>query len=229
MEGKILSFVATNKTKHMKTAKGSTRRVFIFKNIVVKVARIYLYSAIRNEIIMFFFHLGAIRKNGKEYFVRKKQIKSERPKKLQEYEEHRIEQEQSMEMECPRTKRYECYGTMAICLMGGVMANYQEWKFYRETKNVFVMPTYFSLFGLLNIQKRGEKITFWDGAGVWCYIHENIQNHHQLFCDGHTLSEIDNFCLDNGRLKMVDYGSRSVEPFLKLNGENLFNNFKTPD
>lgn len=213
----------------MKIVKGSTRRVFIFKNIVIKIPRIYLYSAIKNEIIMFFLHLKLIIKDRGQYFVRKRQIKSERPRKLQEYEEHRLEKERLMEMECPRTKRYECYGTMAICLMGGVMANYQEWKFYKKTKNVFVMPTYFSLFGLLNIQKRGQRITFWDGTAVWLYIHENIQNHDQPFCDGHTLSEIDNFCLDNGCLKMVDYGSRYVEPFLKLNGEILFKNFKIPD
>lgn len=215
----------------MKTAKGITRRVFIFKNIVIKIPRIYLYSAIRNEIIMFFFHLGVIRKNGiKTYISRRKEIKIKRRTiDKQEYEEYLIKSEKLMQMECPRVKRYECYGTIAICLMGGIMANYQEWKFYRKTKNVFVMPTYFSLFGLLNVQKRGQKITFWDGVGVWYYIHENSQNHHQPFCNGHTLSEIDNFCLDSGHLRMVDYGSRDVEPFLKLNGEKLYNNFKIPE
>jgi len=213
----------------METRIGSTRRVFIFKNIVVKVARVYLYSILRNEIRSFFFYPGLIIRDGREYFVRRRQIKSERPRKLQEYEEYRLEQERLMEMEIPKTKRYEYYGTVAILLMGGIMANYQEWKFYRQTKNVFVMPTHFSLFGLLNIQKRGERITFWDGGEIWNYIHENIENHKQPFCDGHTLSEIDNFCLDDGHLRIVDYGSRGIEPFLKLHGENLFNNFKTPD
>jgi hypothetical protein len=214
----------------MKTAKGNTRRVFIFKNIVVKVARIYLYKALRNQIRSIFFYSKILKEIGrKEYFRNKREIKAERIKDKQQYEKDRLEKEKATQMRIPIIKRYEMHGSMALCLFGGIMANYQEWRFYRKTKNIFVMPTYFSFFGLFNIQKRGKKIDFWDRVGAWHYIHNNIENHQQPFCDGHTLANIENFCLDNGHLKIVDYGSRSLGPFLEINGEKLYSNFKIPD
>jgi hypothetical protein len=214
----------------MEIATGHTRRVFIFRYIVIKVARIYLYQTLKNKVRSIFFYSNLIKKIGrKEYFHRKNEIRAERIKSKQQDEKDRLEKEKSIQMKVPVIKRYEMYGTMALCLFGGIMANCQEWQFYRKTKNVFVMPTYFSFFGLFNIQKRGKKIDFWGEAGAWHYIHNNIENHQQPFCDGHTLASIENFCLDNGRLKIVDYGSRSLGPFLEINGEKLYNNFKIPD
>ncbi len=112
----------------------------------------------------------------------------------------------------------------------GIKANKQEYRFYKKTKNVFVTPTYFSIFGLLNVQKRCQKITFWEDKDVWNYINDNSQNKHQPWCDNHTLSEIENFCInENNKLQIVDYGNKALEPFLILNGENLFKNFKIPE
>ncbi|KKT13337.1 MAG: hypothetical protein UV95_C0002G0021 [Candidatus Falkowbacteria bacterium GW2011_GWF2_43_32] len=191
---------------------------------------IYLYAALRNEIYFLYFKLKIMKNDGiKEYFRRKKEINLRHIEDRKQYEFDKIKKEKEMQMDIPITKIYECYDTTAMCLLSGIMANLQERQFYKKTKNVFVMPTYFSLFGFLNIQKRGEQIDFWDSIDVWYYIHDNSQNHHQPFCDGHTLSETDNFCLDNGHLKMVDYGSRSLEPFLEKNGEKLYSNFKIPE
>lgn len=134
-----------------------------------------------------------------------------------------------MQMKILPGKNYEVYYRVPIYLLGGIMANYHERQFYKRTKNPFVMPTYFSFFGLFNIQKRGKKIDFWDMYGIWGYVYHNSQNPNQPFCDGHTLADPKNYCTDNGKLKLVDYGNRQVAEFLKINGENLYNNFKLPE
>lgn len=214
---------------NMKIVKGRTRRVFIFKNVVIKVARIYFWKAVKTIKFRLFLDLKVIAREKKNYrhFMMKR--KKERKQDRLRDEEHRIKQEQLMGIRYPHPRLYECYGTASIFFFGGIMANRQERKFYKKTKNIFVMPTYFSFLGLFNIQKRGEKITFWDDKGVWFYIHDNCQNHEQPFCDGHTLSNIDNYCLDNEHLKIVDYGSRYVGHFLELNGKTLYANFKIPE
>jgi hypothetical protein len=214
----------------MKIEKGDTRRVFVFKNIVIKCARIYWYKALKNTTktkklyFKLFLELGS-----KEYFLRIRTSKEKRLRDRIQWEKDLKEKEKKEGMRIPEVKRYECYGTTAICLMEGVMANIQEWRFYRKTKHAFVMPTYFSFFGLFNIQKRGQEINFWKGVDVWHYIHQHVQNHAQPFCDGHTLAEIYNFCLDDGHLKIVDYGSRRLEPFIEINGQRLYDNFKPPE
>lgn len=143
--------------------------------------------------------------------------------------EYLIESEKLMQMKRYPARRYEAHGTIENCLFGGIMANWQERKFYSQTKHFFVIPTYFSLFGLINIQKKGMPITSWNNVQMWNYILDNCQNKHQPFCDFHTLYEINNFCLDDKHLKIVDYGSRNLQPFIELNGEKLYNNFKAPD
>jgi hypothetical protein len=124
-------------------------------------------------------------------------------------------------------KKYEIFG-LRYLLFGGIMANWNEYLFYKETKNLFVMPTYFSLFGLINIQKRGQEITFWDYKDIWRYICHNSANENQPFCNSHSFAEKENFCLDGDKIKMLDYGSRHVHNFLRLNGNKLFNNFIKP-
>ena len=127
------------------------------------------------------------------------------------------------------TKNYELDLRVEACLFAGIMANHQERKFWKETKNPFVMPTHFSFFGLFNIQKRGAEIEFWDSRDVWHYVIVSSYDENQPWCDNHTLCEIYNFCIDNGKLKLVDYGNRQIAEFLRINGENLYNKFKHPN
>lgn len=60
----------------------------------------------------------------------------------------------------PFYKSYEVRGTFSEFLFAGIMTNWNEYRFYRRTKNPFLMPSYFSLFGLFNIQRKAEKIAF---------------------------------------------------------------------
>lgn len=213
----------------MEIKTGNTRYVFVFQNIVIKVARIYLLKAILTINYRISFEIGLVFKKRKKYFSFLKERKKRRREDKINFETERMKKEESSGLKVPKTKKYECYSTVNIFLLAGIMANLQEWRFYRKTKNIFVMPTYFSFLGIINIQKRGSRICFWDDVGVRCYIHKNCQNSLQLFCDGHTLSNIDNFCLDGKNFRMVDYGSRYIESFLEVNGKNLYENFKIPD
>ena len=211
----------------MKISKGSTRRVFLFKNIVIKLARIYWYSAFKIMMDSLMDEIKIL--INKDYRLRCRLIQTEELEEQQINNQCRIDEEKRMEMVKPQIIFYEYYSSVGMCLLSGIMANYQERKFYKKTKNIFVMPTSFSFLGIFNIQKRGEKISFWKDKDIWFYLCSNSKNRNQPLCDSHTLSEIDNFCLYEGHLKIVDYGSRRLEPFLKINGENLFNNFKIPD
>ncbi len=213
----------------MEIKTGTTRRVFIFKNVVVKVARIKILKVLHGTFKGWKLKWGIVKEGDwKAYRQRVKETKAERPAKRIEFEKRRAEKEQQFGLRVPAIKRYEQYGSDAMFLYAGIMANRQEWKFSRRNKNPFIMPTYFSLFGLFNIQKRGKEIDFWDDSGVWCYVYDNSQNENQPWCDGHSLASIENYCLDERKLKIVDYGSRFLEPFLEVNGERLSQNFKLP-
>ncbi len=212
----------------MEIKTGTTRRVFIFKNVVVKVARIKVLIVLRDAFLCRDIW-QAIRKWGwRAYRGRVEEIKAARPAQKIEFEKYRLNKEKEFGFRVPVVKNYGQNGSNSMFLIAGIMANRQEWKFSRRNKNPFIMSTYFSLFGLFNVQKKGKEIDFWDDSGVWHYIHENSQNHNQPFCDGHALAAIENYCLDGQHLKMVDYGSRFLEPFLEANGKRLSQNFKLP-
>lgn len=207
---------------------GTTRRVFIYKNIVIKVARIFWLESIKVFILR--NDLEAIKKYGfRKFLIRRKDLKLRRLNNKEKFEKHRLEKEEAIKMKVLPTKKYEIDLRVETCLFAGIMANLHEWKFYRKTKNPFTMPTYFSFFGLFNIQKRGETVNFCERDELRSYVCQNIEEEDQLFCDEHTLSSVDNYCLDNEHLKLVDYGNRQVAEFLIINGENLYNNFKHPD
>lgn len=209
--------------------KGTTRRVFIYKNIVIKVSRIYWWNIAKRIKCLFLREIKLMKKGVPSYINEKKKRRKSHKIDLRVWEKTRLRKEKQMQMKVLPGKKYEQYCTVWIYLLGGIMANYYERKFYKQTKNPFVMPTYFSFFGLFNVQKRGEEVNFWESDSLWGYVCTNSQNIDQPFCDNHTLCEPKNFCIDNGKLKLVDYGNRQIAEFLRINGENLYNNFKHPD
>jgi len=178
-----------------------------------------------------FYELTILKEDGiKEYLNLLRIRKVRHLKEEQKNKAYLAKTSQIRNMESMFIRGYEMPGVNSIgFLIGGIMTNYQEWRFYRKTKNIFAMPTYFSFFGLLNFQKKGEKINFWGDKDILGYLRSNCEDPRQLQCDTHTLTKIDNFCLDNGHLKILDYGRRSLAPFLEINGEKFYNNFKIPD
>ncbi len=209
----------------MKIKRGTSRTVFVFNHVVVKLPVIDLigfFKASYYEVKNFF---KSIKKNGLKRYYQKRLIRKRRFLRVDE--KSVVERSKIISLQMLHHKKYEIFG-LRRSLFGGIMANWNEYLFYRETKNSFVMPTYFSLFGLINIQKRGQEITFWSYTDVWMYICHNSANKNQPFCNSHSFAEKENFCLDGDKLKMLDYGSRHVHNFLRLNGNNLFNNFVKP-
>lgn len=211
----------------MKTRKGTTRRVFIFKHVVIKVALIGWVAIFEISRSLILREFRFFKKNKWRYFSEKKKYREYYQKELLK---NILEEKEKFGMKIVPQKRHEIdYNYPLYYLMMGILPNIQERRFYRQTRNQFVMSTYFSLFGLVNIQKRGEQINFWNGEDIFRYLCYNSQNRNQPHIDGHTLCEIENFVLDDdGHIKLVDYGNKQVGSFLELNGENLYNNFKLP-
>lgn len=205
----------------MEKQRGTTRKVFIFKRLVVKVAIVEWGMIL--QIIKKNFTL--LKKHRLYYFSFKKELRENFTKLMN------LRVRERFGVEVVSLKRFEVdSNTLLFCFLLGILPNIQERKFYKKTKNPFVMPTYFSLLGLVNFQKRGKRIDFWGDRDVFAYLCQNSQNRNQPHLDGHTLSEIENFVLDDdNHIKLVDYGNKQVAPFLEMNGEKLYSKFKLPE
>ncbi|MDO8669644.1 MAG: hypothetical protein Q7K65_05105 [Candidatus Buchananbacteria bacterium] len=93
-------------------------------------------------------------------------------------------------------------GTSKTSLFGGLICNWQERSFYSRTKLAILAPTYFSLFGLLNIQKMGQPIKIHDKDLLGQLIEITDKG---VYSDPHTFENPDNFCILQGKISIVDY------------------------
>ena len=107
-------------------------------------------------------------------------------------------------------------------LSGGIICNWREYVYCRNLQSPFLQKTYVSIFGLLNIQKKGERLTIQD-VDLWCQLVEMTDE--EVWADGHTFSNTNNFCNANGHLKMIDYGNNKIFDVLKKHGNKIFNDF----
>ncbi len=104
----------------------------------------------------------------------------------------------------------------------GIYANLREYRFYKKTRNQFLWPTFFSLFGLINIQPLAprqpeEKLN----NGVWMFVLNVVGK--DAYKDGHTLSEEANFAVDNnGHLRILDYGGARGQKIITEHGAKLY-------
>jgi len=89
-------------------------------------------------------------------------------------------------------------------LINGLASNWIEFLLYVKTGSPFLQPTYFSLFGLLNIQRYGNPCSL-RAVDLWCQLCALTEN--KVWDDGHHFSNPKNFTLDGGSLRMLDYGS----------------------
>ncbi|OGG93353.1 hypothetical protein A2609_01525 [Candidatus Kaiserbacteria bacterium RIFOXYD1_FULL_47_14] len=103
-------------------------------------------------------------------------------------------------------------------LFRGLSANWNEFRFYRKTKNPFLQPTYFSLFGLLNIQRFDEPCQL-EETGFWWQLLELTNG--KVSDDGHHFEEPRNFCFHNGKLRILDYGSRRTHDVVLQYGTKI--------
>lgn len=112
-------------------------------------------------------------------------------------------------------------------LFRGVTANISEFLYYiRNTDNTFLIPTYFSLFGIINIQPLQQNI---------CTQKDEVFGHLKSFTEfnelykhnPHTFFEQTNFCIDKeGKLCILDYGSKGAQRMVTKYGKQFHSKLK---
>jgi len=107
-------------------------------------------------------------------------------------------------------------------LFGGIVDNWREFVFFRKTKHPFLLPTYFSFFGLLNIQRAGEPCQLKD-VDLWCQLYELTDG--KVFDDSHHFENPANFVLEGRRLRMIDYGSIRTHGVITQYGKKIVETF----
>lgn len=105
----------------------------------------------------------------------------------------------------------------------GIVANWNEFRFYRETRNSFLQPTYISFFGLLNIQKMGEPCTVPEVE--WWRTLKKITDE-DVYDDPHHFCDPQNFCVSEGVVRMVDYGSLRCRSVVRNHGLTITEFFR---
>ena len=107
----------------------------------------------------------------------------------------------------------------------GLWCNWSEFVFYLFHPNIkILMPTYFSLFGLINIQRRGMIIKKTDRY-IFYQIYKISGHDPDINKDVHLFGEHRNFCSENGRLKIVDYAGELTQKIILKHGEKISREF----
>lgn len=206
----------------MKKIVGTTRVVFVGKSLVFKFPRFNwkeIKDVLFSEINMFLKH--SKRDGFKNHFIRTLKNRRDLSRALKS-----TKKTMSRGLKTLPRYRYEIVA-FNVFVLGGLMANWNEFIFWLKTRNKFLLPTYFSFFGLINIQKKGE-VLIWEEGDFFVFLQRNSKEKDQVFVDSHSFDNPQNFCIDNGKLKMIDYGSRHCRSFVVENWEQIQNNFPRP-
>jgi len=113
---------------------------------------------------------------------------------------------------------FEGYPNLLLC---GIVNNWREFRFFYKTKHPFLQPTYFSFLGLFNIQKV-SKICLVEQNSFKVQIRK-ITNNEAGY--DHHFSNPANFCFDNGKLKIFDYGNKEVQETIINYGSKILKDF----
>ncbi len=102
--------------------------------------------------------------------------------------------------------RYDVPFTLSI-FRQGIEENWHEYKCWKELKADFLMPTYITVLGLINIQKRsfGQPITLNESTQIWIRIARQTQG--EIWKTWyHAIASRENYHRHKEGLKMFDYG-----------------------
>lgn len=116
----------------------------------------------------------------------------------------------------------ETTGSPRRLLAKGLRDNWEEFWFYWRFRHSVLQPTYFSLFGLVNIQKWGEILDEeeFEQKRIWGQMLDLTNK--ETRSDGHHFTNPANFCLENQHLRMVDYGSPATRKILRKWADVLY-------
>lgn len=107
--------------------------------------------------------------------------------------------------------------SMSWCLFKNIAANWQEYQFYRNTRNIFLWPTNFSLLGLVNFQRYGPSTSL-TSADLYKMLYKIAGD--DLYRDSHCFASARNFCVTaKGELRLTDYASEGSQTVVLKHGE----------
>jgi len=107
----------------------------------------------------------------------------------------------------------ETYWGFTWSFFKGIVDNWLEFVFYQTYKLPITVPTYFSLFGLVNFQATGEKLEM-KGVDLWVQMVKLTKG--ECWANAHHFAEPENYQIINGKIAMVDYGDfRTFRVLLK--------------
>lgn len=110
----------------------------------------------------------------------------------------------------------------------GFASNWRERAYYKRTNTLhrlFLQPTYFSLFGIFNIQKLGKPMD--EARSDEMYRRFHAVAGEALIRDGHHWTFANNFHLASDGPKILDYGSVDTQRIIDEYGVDLYTRFGT--
>ncbi|MFC1651895.1 hypothetical protein ACFL24_01925 [Patescibacteria group bacterium] len=107
----------------------------------------------------------------------------------------------------------------------GIKNNWGEFLFYWMTRHRFLQPTYFSFFGLLNLQLTGKEFTIEPENHFWFQLADIAGSGNHLIPDAHHLININNFCWSKKGLRILDYGSLKTQAMVIIYGYDFAKKF----
>lgn len=214
---KIFFQRSLNLIGYEKKISGTTRIAFLFKTFVIKLPRIRLRQGINGFLA---YHQEGLKIIWKLGYKKYRAIEKRRREIYREY----LEQIKGI-------PKYQIDNTYQKFLFDGIMSNYHEFVFSLSgEENSFALPTCFSFFGLLNIQKRGQEFEM--SHEEFRFRLERILKNAgildtcEYWNDSHTMNNPRNFCRDKqGKLYILDYGNIRLHKFLREYGRLIQDNF----
>lgn len=119
-------------------------------------------------------------------------------------------------------KENDVVGNIRHTLLNGTYENWCEYRLWKRTHSPFLEPTYFSLFGLVNVQRYGAEL---DVSEVTLWAQLLVLTGDAVWSNVHTFGNPANFSFRDGRLRMFDYGARNVADVVEQYGETIVHHF----
>jgi hypothetical protein len=113
-------------------------------------------------------------------------------------------------------------GSVRRLLLKGVVDNWREWRFWVNHKHPVCQPTYFSFFGIFNVQALSEPCTM-KNANLWAHLF--VLTGGAVFKDGHHFADNRNFGFCAGQIRMLDYASTGSQEVITQYGDTIVKRF----
>ncbi len=192
------------KTKYFSLETGLTRRALILHplRIVVKFPRFNFFRGLRVFwkifLTCYYYCIFLVKGNAKLGYIR-------------------------LELKWKLLGHYEQPNSLFWFWFRGWFANVNEARYFiTNPNNPLLIPTYFSFFGLFNIQPQVEPLENWKGVSIFqkCYISTDIQNE-MTNHDSHAWENGNFTQRTDGTIALYDYGSSRAWPMVKKYGHRF--------